>query len=69
MVTFDVDKMDITDNKVLGRPGQSYGRIFARPCFPSIPTSPYVTDDDKETPHWNISNMILTLVDNQIRLL
>ena len=66
MVTLDVDVMDMADSRIIGETGQSYGRIFARPCFPTIATTPYVTADDREDPVWNISDSLLALVQGSV---
>ena len=43
-LTFCASKMDIVESKVISETAGQYGKLFPRPCFATVPITPYVTD-------------------------
>ena len=57
MLTFDTDAMEMVAEKIISDTKGHYGRVFKHPCFPTQPTTPYVTEGDQERPRWAVGDV------------
>ena len=68
IITFDAEKMKIEKEETVGEGRRNHGKIFARPCFPTLKTTPYVTEDDKERKEWSVFGKTLVLKEKEEKI-